>query len=93
MIRTFGDKDTARLFRREVVPRWGPDIQHLALRRLRKLDAAATLDDLRVLPGNRVEKLRGDRAGRWSIRVNRQWRLCFRWEGGNAYDVELVDYH
>jgi proteic killer suppression protein len=57
------------------------------------LNAATTLDDLRVLPGYRLEKLAGDRAGTWSIRVSGQWRLCFRWEGNHAYDVELVDYH
>jgi len=57
------------------------------------LDAAAGLDDLRVPPGNRLERLRGDRAGKYSIRVNDQWRICFRWHGGDAYDVEIVDYH
>ncbi len=57
------------------------------------LDAAAKLDDLRVPPGNRLERLRGDRAGRHSIRINDQWRICFRWRGGDAYDVEIVDYH
>jgi proteic killer suppression protein len=57
------------------------------------LNAATSLEDLRVLPGNRLEKLTGDRAGEWSIRVSSQWRLCFRWEAGAAYDVELIDYH
>lgn len=57
------------------------------------LDAASILDDLRVPPGNRLEKLRGDRDGQHSIRINQQWRICFRWRGGNAYDVEIVDYH
>ena len=93
MIHSFGDKDTARLFAREVVRRWGSDLQHVALRKLRMLDAATTLDDLRVPRANRLEKLKGDRSGQWSIRVNDQWRLCFRWEGADAYDVELVDYH
>lgn len=93
MIRSFGDRDTARLFAREVVRRLGPDVQRVALRKLRMLDAAITLEDLRVPPANRLEKLRHDRAGQWSIRVNDQWRLCFRWEGTDAYDVELVDYH
>ncbi len=93
MIRSFRGKDTARLFQREVVRRWGPDVQHIGLRKLRVLDAATTLDDLRRLPGNRLEKLARDRADQWSIRVNDQWRVCFRWEGGDAYDVELVDYH
>lgn len=93
MIRSFGDKDTARLFARELVRRWSPDLQHVALRKLRMLDAAMTPDDLRVPPANRFEKLKGDRRGQWSIRVNDQWRLCFRWENADAYDVELVDYH
>jgi len=65
----------------------------MALRKLRMLDAAARLDDLRVPPGNRLERLRGDRAGQHSIRVNDQWRICFRWHGGDAYDVEILDYH
>jgi len=63
------------------------------LRKLVALDAAETLDDLRVPPGNRLEKLTGDRTGQYSIRVNGQWRVCFRWHDGDAYDVELVDYH
>ena len=93
MIRSFRDKDTARLYRREPVRRWGPEIQRAGLRKLRMLNAAMSLEDLRVLPGNRLEKLIGDRAGQWSIRVTSQWRLCFRWEDGGAEDVELVDYH
>jgi len=68
-------------------------VQRIALRKLRQLDAAVTLEDLRVPPGNRLERLRGDRAGEWSIRVNDQWRICFRWTGGDAYDVQIVDYH
>ena len=93
MIRTFRGKDTARLFRREPVRRWGLDVQDVGLRKLRMLDAAVTLDDLRQLSGNRLEKLTRDRAGQWSIRVNDRWRVCFRWDGADAYDVELVDYH
>lgn len=93
MIRTFRDRDTERLFQREPVRQWGADVQHAALRKLRILDAATTIEDLRVPPGNRLEKLRGDRAGQWSIRVNDQWRLCFEWRGNDAYQVELVDYH
>ena len=68
-------------------------MQKAALRKLRMLDAATSIDDLRVPPGNRLERLRGDRAGQYSIRVNRQWRICFRWETGDAHDVEIVDYH
>ena len=93
MIHGFRDKDTARLFRREPVRRWGPEVQRAGLRKLRMLSAATTLDDLRALPGYRLEKLKGDRAGEWSIRVDSQWRLCFRGEDGGAHEVELVDYH
>ncbi len=71
----------------------GADVQRVALRKLRMLDAATTLDDLRVPPANRLEKLKGDRAGQHSIRINRQWRICFRWRAGDAHDVEIVDYH
>jgi len=63
------------------------------MRKLRQLDAAVALDDLRVPPGNRLERLRGDRAGEWSIRINDQWRICFRWLGGDAHGVQIVDYH
>ena len=65
----------------------------MALRKLRMLDAAVGLEDLRVPPGDRLERLRGDRAGQHSIRVNERWRICFRWRNGDAYDVEIVDYH
>jgi len=68
-------------------------VQNVALRKLRMLDAATRLDDLRVPPGNRLERLRGDRSGQHSIRINDQWRICFRWDSGDAYDVEIVDYH
>jgi len=92
VIRSFRDRDTERLFHREPVRKWGPDVQRIGLRKLRILDAATSTDDLRVPPGNRLEKLRGDRAGQWSIRVNDQWRLCFEWRDGDPYQVELVDY-
>lgn len=93
MIRSFRDKETERLFAREPVKRWGPDVQRAGLRKLRMLDAATRIDDLRVPPGDRLEKLSGNRAGQWSIRVNDQWRLCFTWKGGEARQVEMVDYH
>lgn len=93
MIRGFRDKDTERLYHREPVRPWGPDLQKAALRKLRMLNAAVTLEDLRVVPGNRLEKLKGDREGQWSIRATGQWRLCFEWQEGDAYEVELVDYH
>ena len=90
---TFADRDTERLFRRERPKRFGPDVQRIGLRKLRMLDAAEALEDLRIPPANRLEKLRGDRAGQHSIRINRQWRICFVWRGGDAFDVEIVDYH
>ena len=93
MIRSFRDRDTERLFHREPVRKWGHEVQRVGLRKLRMLDAAMSLDDLRVPPGNRLEKLHGDRAGQWSVRVNDQWRLCFKWRDGEATVVELVDYH
>jgi len=93
VIRSFADQDTARLFEREARRRWPADLQRTALRKLRMLDAAVRLDDLRVPPGNRLEALKGDRSGQFSIRVNDQWRVCFRWREGDASDVEIVDYH
>lgn len=93
MIRNYADRDTERLFRREVVRRWSTDLQRAALRKLLVLDAAEALDDLLSPPGNRLEKLLGDRGGQYSIRVNDQWRICFRWRDGDAYDVEITDYH
>jgi len=93
VIKTFRDRDAARLFRREPVKRLGTDVQRIALRKLRMLDAATVLEDLRVPPANRLEQLKGDRAGQLSIRINQQWRVCFVWRSGDAYDVEIVDYH
>lgn len=93
MIRGFRDGETERLFRRERGRELARSLQRAALRKLLILDAAESLDDLRVPPGNRLEKLAGRRAGQYSIRVNDQYRVCFRWEGGNAHDVEVVDYH
>lgn len=93
MIQSFADRDTERLFRRERVRRFPVELQRVMLRKLSLVDAAELLDDLRVPPGNRLEKLKGDRAGQHSIRVNDQWRICFRWKDGNAYDVQIADYH
>ncbi|HEY2377897.1 MAG TPA: type II toxin-antitoxin system RelE/ParE family toxin [Gemmatimonadaceae bacterium] len=92
MIHSFGDRDTERLFRRERVRRFPAELHRLMLRKLGLVDAAEYLADLRVPPGNRLEKLEGDRAGQHSIGVNDQWRICFRWKDG-AHDIELVDYH
>jgi proteic killer suppression protein len=93
VIISFAERDTERLFRREPVRRFPADLRRTMLRNLVALDAAEALDDLRVPPGNRLEKLKGNRAGQYSIRVNDQWRICFRWTGTDAADVELVDYH
>lgn len=93
MIRSFRDRDTERLFHREPVRKWAPALQRVGLRKLFMLDAATRLDDLRIPPANRLEKLAGRRAGQYSIRVNDQWRVCFRWSEGDSYDVEIVDYH
>lgn len=93
MIRSFGDRETERLFRRERSRALPPELQRIALRKLVQLDAATILADLRVPPGNRLELLRGVRAGQHSIRVNDQWRICFRFRDGGAEDVEIVDYH
>jgi proteic killer suppression protein len=93
VIKSFADPDTERLFRRERVRRYPAELLRTMLRKLVAVDAAERLDDLRVPPGNRLEKLRGDRAGQHSIRINEQWRICFRWRGGDAYEVEIVDYH
>jgi proteic killer suppression protein len=90
VIQSFRDRDTRRLFDRHPVRKLGADLQRVALRKLRQLDAAVTLDDLRVPPGNRLEKLSRDRAGQHSIRIDNQWRICFRWVGGDAHDVEIA---
>jgi proteic killer suppression protein len=93
MIKSFADRDSERLFGREPVRRFPAELRRVMLRKLVAVDAAEALDDLRVPPGNRLEKLRGDRAGQHSIRVNDQWRICFRWRNGDAHDVAVVDYH
>ena len=93
MIRSFRDRETERVFRRERTRRLDPDVQRMAQRKLAVLDAAESLADLHVPPGNRLEKLSGDREGQHSIRINDQWRICFRWRDGDAVDVEIADYH
>lgn len=91
-IKSFACRDTETLFALEVVARFA-NIERPALRKLKQLDLARRLDDLRAPPGNRLEPLKGGRAGTWSIRINDQFRLCFRWTGTDAEDVEIVDYH
>ena len=93
MIRSFRDPSTERLWLRQRVKSIDPRIERVALRKLLMLDAAETLDDLRVPPGNRLEALRGDRVGQHSIRINQQWRICFIWTDAGPTDVEIVDYH
>jgi proteic killer suppression protein len=93
MIRTFADADTEKIFHRQPVKRFSKEVQRAALRKLLMLHAATSLTDLRVPPANRLEKLVGDRKGKYSIRVNDQFRICFVWDDGDADSVELVDYH
>jgi len=93
VIQNFANKETEKLFQREVSRSFPPEIIRKARSKLEILDAAEKLDDLKVPPGNRLEKLSGDREGQHSIRINQQWRICFRWKDGNCFDVMIVDYH
>jgi toxin HigB-1 len=93
MIKTFRSKRTEKVFLREPVSQLSQDVCRKALRKLLILDGAERLDDLRIPPGNQLEKLAGGRQGQYSIRVNDQWRICFRWKDGDALEVEIVDYH
>jgi proteic killer suppression protein len=93
MIRSFKDTETAKIFARQRSKKLPTDIQQVALRKMRMLNNALNLNDLRVPPANRLEKLSGNRAGQHSIRINDQWRLCFEWRDGDAYSVEIADYH
>jgi proteic killer suppression protein len=93
VIKSFKDRETQQIFTRHRSRRLPPDIQQVALRKLRMLNNAHALNDLQVPPANRLEKLGGDRAGQCSIRINDRWRVCFAWRDGDAYDVEIVDYH
>jgi toxin HigB-1 len=93
MIQSFKDKEAERIFKRQRSRKLPHDIQQVAFRKLRMLNRAMTLNDLRVPPANRLEKLKGDRTGQYSIRINDQWRICFEWQDGDAYDVEIEDYH
>ncbi len=93
MIKSFADRHTAAIFEGLQVKRLPKEIQDTARRKLKQIDAAAGLESLRVPPGNRLELLKGNRAGQWSIRINDKWRICFHWSEGDATDVEIADYH
>ena len=93
MIKGFAARETDRIWQGGRSRRLPSDIQRSALRKLRSLDSAEHLEDLRSPPGNRLERLSGDREGQYAIRINQQWRICFRWSDGHAYDVEICDYH
>lgn len=92
MIRSFADEETEAVFRTGSSRRWA-NIARVAARRLEAIDFASAVEDLTKPPGNRLEKLKGNREGQWSIRINDQFRVCFRWDGKDAWDVEIVDYH
>ncbi len=93
MIKSFKDKEAEKIYSRELSRRLPTDIQQVALRKLRMLNNAKTINDLRIPPANRLEKLGGDRAGQYSIRINDRWRVCFIWDDEDAYEVEITDYH
>lgn len=93
MIKSFKSKETEKIYIREVSGKLPKDVQHIALRKLRMINNAKNLNDLRIPPANRLEKLIGDRKGQHSIRINDQWRICFIWQEGDAYEVEITDYH
>lgn len=93
MIRSFRDAETRKVFARERSRKLPPDVQRRAHRKLLLLDGVESLADLRVPPGNRLERLSGNRAGQHSMRISDQWRVCFRWRDGDAHEVEICDYH
>jgi proteic killer suppression protein len=93
VIKTFKDEETQKVFHRERSKKLPPDIQQVALRKLRMINNAYSITDLRIPPANRLEKLTGDRAGQYSIRINDQRRICFEWKSNNACSVEITNYH
>ena len=93
MIKTWADREAEKIFNNQASRRLDPQVSKVARRKLKMLNAATNVTDLRVPPGNRLEALKGDRKGQHSIRVNDQYRVCFRWRNGDAFDVEIVDYH
>lgn len=93
MIKSIKDKETEKIYRQEISRKIPRDIQQIAIRKLRMINNAKNINDLRIPPANRLEKLSGDRARQHSIRINDQWRICFVWKTGEAYEVEITDYH
>lgn len=93
MIKTFANKETAAVFARKPVRCFGAELQRAAQAKLALLNRVSDVEELRIPPGNRLEKLAGDRDGQWSIRINNQWRICFEWRDGNAWQAEIADYH
>ena len=93
MIKSFKDKETSKIYQRELSRKFPIDVQSTALRRLVYLNAAKSLNDIGKIPGHRLKSLKGDREGQHNIRINDQYRICFVWQDGNAYDVEVTDYH
>lgn len=93
MIKTFRHKETEKVFNRQISSKLPQDIQRVTRKKLVILDAAVELNDLRTPPGNRLEALKGNRKGQYSVRINAQWRICFKWRDGDAYDAEITDYH
>ncbi|MDR2001370.1 MAG: type II toxin-antitoxin system RelE/ParE family toxin [Zoogloeaceae bacterium] len=93
MIKTFADKPAAAIFKGLAIRQFSGTLARMARKKLKQIDAAIRIEDLRIPPGNRLEKLSGDRENQWSIRINDQWRICFVFEDTNAYEVEIVDYH
>lgn len=93
MIETFKCRETEKIFKREFSKKLPHHIQRIAFRKLRMLNRSSTVQDLMIPPGNKLEALSGNRKGQHSIRINEQWRICFKWQNGNAYNVEIVNYH
>ena len=93
MIESFGDKETGKVWNREYSKKLPSDIQERALMKMQQLDASGDLKDLGIPASNQLEALKGDRKGQYSIRINKQWRICFKWKDSHASDVEIVDYH
>jgi toxin HigB-1 len=93
MVKSFKDKETEKVYSREGSRKLPIDIQQVALRKLRMINNAKNLNDLRIPPANNLEKLKGNREGQYSVRMNSRWRICFKWEDGDAHEVEIADYH